>query len=402
MRNSITKMFLSLIVVLNLIATANVFGQLPSPWQTINIGNPGQSGTASLSGGTYTINGGGADIWSTSDQFYFAYQNLSGDGEIIAKVTSIQNVSSFPHGAIMIRETLNANSKHSTVSLFPAQEVRFKWRSSTGGTTDRTKNGFNFPPYWIKLERIGNTLTGYQSSDGSNWSQLTGSRNITMTNNVFIGLAVSAGNNSQLCQVIYDNVTVTGGAPPPSPPTAPSNLAATPVSSSQIDLTWTDNSNDEDGFKIERKQGAGAFSEIATVGVGVQSFNNTGLSASTAYTYRVFSYNSAGNSTTPSNEFSATTNSGGGGGTWTVAGNGNDIYYTDGNVGIGTEVPDEALTVKGKIHTEEIIVNLSVPMADYVFEKDYRLMPLNELEQFVKPKNICRGSLRLKLLRRTG
>jgi Phage T4 tail fibre len=55
-----------------------------------------------------------------------------------------------------------------------------------------------------------------------------------------------------------------------------------------------------------------------------------------------------------------------------------------GSVGIGTTTPDQKLTVKGKIHAEEVIVDLNVPLADYVFGKDYELMPLHEVEQYVQ------------------
>jgi fibronectin type 3 domain-containing protein len=93
------------------------------------------------------------------------------------------------------------------------------------------------------------------------------------------------------------NVAITVGSVGPLPPAAPSSLAATAVSSSQINLTWVDNSNNEDGFKIERKTGAGAFTQIATVGAGVTSYpDTTGLSPSTQYTYQVRAYNVAGNS----------------------------------------------------------------------------------------------------------
>jgi hypothetical protein len=65
-----------------------------------------------------------------------------------------------------------------------------------------------------------------------------------------------------------------------------------------IDLTWTDSDATETGFKIERCTGAGCsdFAQIATVGANVTGYSNTGLAASTSYSYRVRAYNAAGNS----------------------------------------------------------------------------------------------------------
>ena len=60
------------------------------------------------------------------------------------------------------------------------------------------------------------------------------------------------------------------------------------------------------------------------------------------------------------------------------------IVDQQGRVGIGTTTPDQRLTVKGKIHAEEVIVDLNVPVADYVFKPNYKLMPLPEVEQYVK------------------
>lgn len=91
------------------------------------------------------------------------------------------------------------------------------------------------------------------------------------------------------------------------PPLAPGGLAATTASSSQIDLSWTDNSSGETGFKIERKTGSGGtYAQIATVSAGVTSHSSTGLTASTTYYYRVMAYNSGGNSSY-SSEANATT-----------------------------------------------------------------------------------------------
>jgi len=61
---------------------------LPASWTGTDIGVPGLAGSATYSAGVYTVKGGGADIWNTSDQFQFAWRTLTGNGEIIARVTS--------------------------------------------------------------------------------------------------------------------------------------------------------------------------------------------------------------------------------------------------------------------------------------------------------------------------
>ncbi len=90
-----------------------------------------------------------------------------------------------------------------------------------------------------------------------------------------------------------------------NPPAAPSGLSAAAVSTSQINLSWTDNANDEDGFYIERDAGSG-FQQIASVGANVTTYSNTGLTSNSTYSYRVRAWNSAGNSGY-SNTASATT-----------------------------------------------------------------------------------------------
>lgn len=101
---------------------------------------------------------------------------------------------------------------------------------------------------------------------------------------------------------VSKSVTVT------TPPAAPTNLTAAAVSSSQINLIWADNASNETGFYIERCAGAGCtnFGQIATTAANTTSYADTGLTASTSYTYRVHAYNTAGTSDY-TNESSATT-----------------------------------------------------------------------------------------------
>ena len=105
----------------------------------------------------------------------------------------------------------------------------------------------------------------------------------------------------------YSN-TASATTTPGTTPAAPSSLTAAAVSASQINLTWTDHASNETGFVVERCQGAGCstFATIATLGTNVTSYNNTGLAASTSYSYRVAATNGAGTSAY-SNTATATT-----------------------------------------------------------------------------------------------
>jgi len=92
-----------------------------------------------------------------------------------------------------------------------------------------------------------------------------------------------------------------------SEPVGPSQLATDPLSSNHIDLSWSDNSSTESGFKIERKaESEATFTHVATVGADVESYGNTGLSEATTYYYRVTAFNSAGNSDYSNDVFATT------------------------------------------------------------------------------------------------
>jgi len=212
-------------------------GGLPSPWLNQDIGSPGAAGSASYNSGTFTVNGSGADIAGTSDAGYFVYQPITGNCTITARVVSFSNiVADWAKAGVMIRESLNANStfafgNYTTNVANTVHSWTLLHRDTTGGTATQTVWGTDqVTPYWIRVVRSGNSFSGYVSSNGSSWTLIT-TATITMTSNVYVGMAVTSHQAGSISTATFDNVSVTTGA------ATPTYVAAGAVSSSSSAIT---------------------------------------------------------------------------------------------------------------------------------------------------------------------
>lgn len=179
---------------------------LPTPWVDQDIGSVGQVGRASFSNTLFSVTGSGADIWGNADAFHYAYFLAANDCTIIARVTSVQNTDPWAKAGVMIRATLAAGSPHAMMILSPGNGASFQWRSTTGGTTSQSQSGGLGAPYWVKLVRSGSSFRGYVSADGGAWTQVGSAQTIPMAGTVYVGLPVTAHNNTRLCTAMLDNV----------------------------------------------------------------------------------------------------------------------------------------------------------------------------------------------------
>ncbi|HKK17270.1 MAG TPA: fibronectin type III domain-containing protein, partial [Opitutales bacterium] len=79
-------------------------------------------------------------------------------------------------------------------------------------------------------------------------------------------------------------------------PAAPSGATATALSATAIDLAWTDNSDNEDGFRIERRPAGGSYADLVTLAANTTTYSDTGLTDGTLYEYRITAFNGSGSS----------------------------------------------------------------------------------------------------------
>jgi glucose/arabinose dehydrogenase len=185
----------------------NVYYALPEPWVSSDISEAAIPGDASHSSGVWTLASSGQNISGTWDGFHFAYQLLSGDGQIVARVLKVENTNPDALAGVMIRSSLRPDAAHATMYLTPEDEIGFRRRTASGGSSPTSYGYRSSAPWWVKLVREGRRLSGYHSGDGVNWI-FTGSERINMPRAVWIGLVVTSYDRTQLCTATFDNVTV--------------------------------------------------------------------------------------------------------------------------------------------------------------------------------------------------
>jgi len=160
--------------------------------------------------GTYTMTATGTDIWDTSDEFHFAFQELTSAGSIIVKLESAEQTDPSAKAGVMIRDTLDADSIHAMVVVTPAQGVSFQRRRTAGAASFSTDVAGLMAPQWVKIERnVGGAVTASYSDDGSSWIQI-GTEGVSMNIPMYIGLAVTSHNAGEVCEAKFSNVSITG------------------------------------------------------------------------------------------------------------------------------------------------------------------------------------------------
>jgi hypothetical protein len=166
-------------------------------WSTYAVGG-GSSGRAGYAGSTFTVDGGAGAVWDTTDRFQFAHQPWSGDGDLVAHLTSLTRPTDASVGmaGVMLRESLASGSRHVAIVITTDGKLKFRRRTQTGGTTssDGPSSATTYAPRWLKLSRRGNVFSAYVSGDGRGWTPVHVPQNIVLPSSLYGGvLALGSG-----------------------------------------------------------------------------------------------------------------------------------------------------------------------------------------------------------------
>jgi regulation of enolase protein 1 (concanavalin A-like superfamily) len=182
----------------------------PSPWSAQDVGSVAIAGTAAYANGTFTVKGSGADIWGTADAFQFVHQPLTGDGTIVARVATVENVQPWTKAGVMIRDGVGAGAANAALVVSPGRGLSFQYRKTAGGLTTNVPTT-GAAPKWVQLTRAGSVISAAVSSDGTAWAAI-GSVTIGMASTIQIGLIVTSHSATQAATATFDRVAVTAAS----------------------------------------------------------------------------------------------------------------------------------------------------------------------------------------------
>jgi len=264
----------------------------------INGALPAGSGT--YSNGTWTVSGGGSDIWTTgSEQFHYLYKQVTGDCTIITKVETLQTIGTGHNKAgVMIRSDLNATpASNAWVALTPNTTVETYmtgWTDMYGGSNWQAQ-AYTIPqiPYWVKVERVGSIITTYASPDGVSWATLANGAFANLGTTAYIGICVTSLAQGTSSTATFSNVSITSGdgIAPVAAPAASLAFQASP-GAGQVPLRWAE-SFGATSYTVKRSTTSGSgYTTLATV--TNPSYVDTTVTNGTPYYYVVSATNAAG------------------------------------------------------------------------------------------------------------
>jgi hypothetical protein len=167
---------------------------------------------------TYQITGGGADMWGTSDQFHFAWQQVTGNWSVTASIA-------FPPGShppnekavLIFRQSLDPDSPYVDVAVHADGHITLQWRSAQGAVTADTTATVSLPnATLLRIERRGNHYVGMTAGPDGQFHEFA-SKDVSLKEPLYIGVGVCAHDAARgLAAIEFSHVKVD----PLSSPTA--------------------------------------------------------------------------------------------------------------------------------------------------------------------------------------
>ncbi len=185
-----------------------------------DIGAVSGAGFSTTDSGTMTVYGSGDGVGGAADGFHFVWRQLTGNGQITARIAAQPDASGNPLAGVMLRESLNPNAKSAFAYLSPGSGAGSVFRVATGGASVAGANPLpaGTTPHWVKLVRKSAMVYCWRAADGVNWKDCGKAQLSGLKKTVYVGLAVSSAGDGAVATAQFDNVHIHGTTSLPALP----------------------------------------------------------------------------------------------------------------------------------------------------------------------------------------
>jgi len=218
--NSMPAILAAFLVLLLCASAALPAGNSPEGTAALGLFTAHQDiGTCSRPGGvaynaaeqSYTVAGGGVNMWFTNDAFHFVWRQVSGDVILAARVAFVGSGGNAHRKAcLLVRQSLAPDSAYADAALHGDGLTSLQYRETAGARTYEIQANVSAPPY-LRIEKLGDYVSLSLSSDGKAWRPAGGSFRLKLADPFYVGLGVCAHDDAALEKAVFSDVQLTAG-----------------------------------------------------------------------------------------------------------------------------------------------------------------------------------------------
>jgi hypothetical protein len=200
----------------------------PSAWTCADIGDPIPAGSNYLVDGTWSVLGGGKDIWADKDEFHFTAQDMAGDGTLSAEVASQQDTDPWAKSGLMLRTSTDPAAPYYAIFATGGNGTVIQYRTAQGDSTTQLTGVASGAPSYLKIMRTGDSYTAYTSPDGTSWTAFPGST-VTipaLDGTILAGMADTSHSQFGTSTTVFSNLTLTSATSSLPVPWADSDIGS--------------------------------------------------------------------------------------------------------------------------------------------------------------------------------
>ncbi len=226
-----------------LVSGISIDGQAPAPTALgsfaghADVGAVLHAGSATYepSTRTYTVTGGGENVWGAADAFHFVWTRLEGDVAIEADVSFVGSGRN-PHrkAMLMIRQGLDADAAYVDAAVHGDGLTSIQFRAGRGAQTQEVQSNVAAPGR-VRIERQGDYARLYVAEPGQPLRFSGGAARVAFSGPLYVGLGVCAHDRDEVVTATFGNVSVQALAAPATPPVLYSTLETVPLGSGSTD-----------------------------------------------------------------------------------------------------------------------------------------------------------------------